>query len=62
MYYFRIVMFRIVEESSDKYHGCHANVADGKGGVQVHGEKWAENERCFIWLLPSHSLPQRTTR
>lgn len=31
-------------ETSDKYHGCHANDADGKGGVQVHGEKWAENE------------------
>jgi hypothetical protein len=55
-------MFRISEEPSDKYHGCHANYADGKGGVQVHGEKWAENERCLIWLLPSHSLPQRTTR
>jgi hypothetical protein len=36
--------------------------ADGKGGLQIYGKKWIENERGFIWLLPPHTLPHGTIR
>ena len=36
--------------------------ADGKGGLQIYGKKWIENERDFIWLLPPHPLPHGTIR